>query len=91
MRKCLYILFAFLFLIALALVVNGASFEISSKLDVFETYKAYKAFYRGEKKDKTKYIAKSNIFAIKLFFDEQIELREQLEQECAYAVSHLGG
>ena len=25
MRKCLYILFAFLFLIALALMVNGAS------------------------------------------------------------------
>jgi len=25
MRKCLYILFAFLFLVALALVVNGAS------------------------------------------------------------------
>ena len=43
-----------------ALLAMHSPFEISSKLDVFETYKAYKAFYRGEKKDKTKYIAKSN-------------------------------
>jgi aspartyl aminopeptidase len=43
-----------------ALLAMHSPFEISSKLDVFETYRAYKAFYRGEKKDKTKYIAKSN-------------------------------
>lgn len=43
-----------------ALLAMHSPFEISSKLDVFETYKAYKAFYKGEKKDKTKYIAKSN-------------------------------
>ena len=43
-----------------ALLAMHSPFEISSKLDVFETYKAYKAFYRGEKKDKAKYIAKSN-------------------------------
>ena len=43
-----------------ALLAMHSPFEISSKLDVFETYRAYKAFYRGEAKDKTKYIAKSN-------------------------------
>ena len=43
-----------------ALLAMHSPFEISSKLDVFETYKAYKAFYKGETKDKTKYIAKSN-------------------------------
>ena len=43
-----------------ALLAMHSPFEISSKLDVFETYRAYKAFYRGEKKNKTKYIAKSN-------------------------------
>ena len=43
-----------------ALLAMHSPFEISSKLDVFETYRAYKAFYRGEKQDKTKYIAKSN-------------------------------
>ena len=43
-----------------ALLAMHSPFEISSKLDVFETYRAYKAFYREEKKDKTKYIAKSN-------------------------------
>ena len=43
-----------------ALLAMHSPFEISSKLDVYETYKAYKAFFEAPKSDKKKYIAKSN-------------------------------
>ncbi len=43
-----------------ALLAMHSQFEISSKLDVFETYRAYKAFYKGQKQEEKKYIPKSN-------------------------------
>lgn len=43
-----------------ALLAMHSPFEVSSKLDVYETYRAYKAFFEAPKTDKKKYIAKSN-------------------------------
>ena len=43
-----------------ALLAMHSPFEISSKLDVYETYRAYKVFFEGIKHEKKKYIAKSN-------------------------------
>lgn len=43
-----------------ALLAMHSPFEVSSKLDVYETYRAYKAFFEGIKHDEKKYIAKSN-------------------------------
>ena len=43
-----------------ALLGMHSPFEVSSKLDVYETYKAYKAFFREDIENKKKYIEKSN-------------------------------
>ena len=43
-----------------ALLAMHSPFEVSSKLDVFETYRTYKAFYKGTTSEEKKYIAKSN-------------------------------
>lgn len=43
-----------------ALLAMHSPFEVSSKLDVYETYRAYKAFFEAPEADKTKYITKSN-------------------------------
>lgn len=43
-----------------ALLAMHSPFEISSKLDIFETYRTYKAFYKGQKQEEKKYISKSN-------------------------------
>ena len=43
-----------------ALLAMHSPFEVSSKLDVYETYRAYKAFFENPKSDEKKYITKSN-------------------------------
>ena len=43
-----------------ALLAMHSPFEISSKLDVYETYRAYKVFFENPKADEKKYITKSN-------------------------------
>lgn len=43
-----------------ALLAMHSPFEISSKLDIFETYRTYKAFYKGVSNEEKKYITKSN-------------------------------
>ncbi len=43
-----------------ALLAMHSPFEVSSKLDVYETYRAYKAFFENPKADEKKYITKSN-------------------------------
>ena len=43
-----------------ALLAMHSPFEISSKLDVYETYRAYKVFFEGLKHEEKKYIGKSN-------------------------------
>ncbi|WP_300331859.1 aminopeptidase [Fusobacterium sp.] len=43
-----------------ALLAMHSPFEISSKLDIFETYRTYKAFYKGVSTEEKKYITKSN-------------------------------
>lgn len=43
-----------------ALLSMHSPFEISSKLDVYETYKSYKTFYEGVSEEEKIYIEKSN-------------------------------
>ena len=43
-----------------ALLAMHSPFEISSKLDVYETYRAYKVFFEGLRHEEKKYIGKSN-------------------------------
>ncbi len=43
-----------------ALLAMHSPFEISSKLDIFETYRTYKAFYKGIANEEKIYIPKSN-------------------------------
>lgn len=43
-----------------ALLAMHSPFEVSSKLDVYETYRAYKVFFENPKADEKKYITKSN-------------------------------
>lgn len=43
-----------------ALLAMHSPFEVSSKLDVYETYRAYKAFFKHMATDTKKYITKSN-------------------------------
>ncbi|WP_300392662.1 aminopeptidase [Fusobacterium sp.] len=43
-----------------ALLAMHSPFEISSKLDVYETYRAYKVFFEEPKHEEKKYITKSN-------------------------------
>lgn len=43
-----------------ALLAMHSPFEVSSKFDLYETYNAYKIFYRGELEKEKKYIGKSN-------------------------------
>ena len=42
-----------------ALLAMHSPFEISSKLDVYETYRAYKVFFEGLRHEEKKYIGKS--------------------------------
>ena len=43
-----------------ALLAMHSPFEVSSKLDVYETYRAYKVFFENPKYEEKKYITKSN-------------------------------
>lgn len=43
-----------------ALLAMHSPFEVSSKLDVYETYRAYKVFFEGPRHEEKKYITKSN-------------------------------
>ena len=43
-----------------ALLAMHSPFEVSSKLDVYETYRAYKVFFEGLRHEEKKYIGKSN-------------------------------
>ena len=43
-----------------ALLAMHSPFEVSSKLDVYETYKAYKVFFESIGQNEQKYITKSN-------------------------------
>ena len=43
-----------------ALLAMHSPFEVSSKLDVYETYKAYKVFFQEDISDEKIYIEKSN-------------------------------
>ena len=43
-----------------ALLAMHSPFEVSSKLDVYEAYRAYKVFFEGPRHEEKKYITKSN-------------------------------